>query len=347
MTVHGSKGLEAPVVIIADATSDPAKLGGVSRTINFPVPGVGTAPLIRPRKAERLSPFAEIMLHDEERDLQEHWRLLYVGLTRAIERLVVVGVKPSGERVENCWHTRVERALLTLGARPQPDERWGQVVRFTGTVPQKLVEAKASKPELPNIGIPEWTDRPAPVESRTPSPLAPSAIADDREHSDPPSASMRAAARRGTLIHQLFERLPEVPPELRMERALGWLQRSAGVSDVEEAAGIAEQVCSLLSDPRYAPLFAAGSLGEAPIAATLADGRVLAGTIDRLLIEPQRVSLIDFKTGRVPGSASEIPTGHRRQMEAYVEALRIIFPGREVRAALLYTAEARLFDVAA
>ena len=346
MTVHGSKGLEAPFVIIADATSDPAKLGGVSRTIDFPVTGVGTAPLIRPRKAERVSPFAEIMRHDEERDLQEHWRLLYVGLTRAIERLVVAGVQPSGERVENCWHARVERAMLSLGATPQPDERWGQVLRFTGSVPQKLVAPKAAKPELPNIGIPDWTERAAPVESRPPRPLAPSAIAEDRERSDPPSASMRAAARRGTLIHQLFERLPEVAPEERLERALGWLQRSAGVSDRDEAAAIAEQVCSLLSDDRYAPLFAAGSLGEAPIAATLSDGRVLAGTIDRLLVEPQRVSVIDFKTGRVPSNEGMIPAAHRRQMEAYVEALRIIFPGREVRAALLYTAEARLFDLA-
>jgi ATP-dependent helicase/nuclease subunit A len=116
MTVHGAKGLEAPVVILADATADPAKLGGISRTLDFPVSGAGEVPLIRPRKAERVSPFSELIAEEEARDLEEHWRLLYVGLTRAEERLVIAGLQPKtkdGIRPENCWHTsevRVGRA---------------------------------------------------------------------------------------------------------------------------------------------------------------------------------------------------------------------------------------------
>jgi ATP-dependent helicase/nuclease subunit A len=113
------------------------------------------------------------------------------------------------------------------------------------------------------------------------------------------------------------------------------------------ADDIADQVCAVISDPAFSDLFGPGSLAEAPIAATLGDGRVLAGTVDRLLIEETRVSVVDFKTGRVPADEAAIPLAHRRQMEAYVEALRIIFPGREVRAALLYTAAPRLFQLAA
>ena len=81
-------------------------------------------------------------------------------------------------------------------------------------------------------------------------------------------------------------------------------------------------------------MFGEGSLGEAPLAATLGDGRVIAGTVDRLLVEEQRVSVIDFKTGRVPASDADIPAAHQAQMRAYADALRIIFPGREIRAAL-------------
>ncbi len=61
------------------------------------------------------------------------------------------------------------------------------------------------------------------------------------------------------------------------------------------------QVCGILSDDRFADLFGPGSLGEAPLAATLPDGRVIAGTVDRLLIEDERVSVIDFKTGQGAG----------------------------------------------
>jgi ATP-dependent helicase/nuclease subunit A len=93
-------------------------------------------------------------------------------------------------------------------------------------------------------------------------------------------------------------------------------------------------------------LFGPGSLAEAPIAATLPDGRVIAGTVDRLLIEPDRVLVVDYKTGRAPESDADIPKAHRLQMKAYSDALSVIFPERDIRAALLYTASARFFELA-
>jgi ATP-dependent helicase/nuclease subunit A len=156
---------------------------------------------------------------------------------------------------------------------------------------------------------------------------------------------MRAAAERGTLIHQLLERLADVDPKERHATALRWLERSAGLSDPVARKEIADTVCAILSDRRFSALFGEGSLAEAPLAATLLDGTVVAGTVDRLLVESNRVSVIDFKTGRVPNSDSMIPVSHRAQMSAYTEALRVIFPGREVRAALLYTSGPRLFEL--
>ncbi len=131
----------------------------------------------------------------------------------------------------------------------------------------------------------------------------------------------------------------------RHSTALRWLERSAGLTAALDRTEIADTVCAVLEDPRFSSLFGAGSLAEAPLAATLADGRVVAGTVDRLLVEPDRVSVIDFKTGRVPDSDDAIPASHKAQMNAYTEALRVIFPGREVRAALLYTSGPRLFEL--
>jgi ATP-dependent helicase/nuclease subunit A len=101
----------------------------------------------------------------------------------------------------------------------------------------------------------------------------------------------------------------------------------------------------VLSDPRFSALFGEGSLAEAPLAATLHDGIVVAGTVDRLLVESDRISVIDFKTGRVPQSEGAIPASHKAQMAAYTEALRVIFPSREIRAALLYTSGPQLFEL--
>ena len=91
------------------------------------------------------------------------------------------------------------------------------------------------------------------------------------------------------------------------QRPMHWLERSAGVADAAAREEIADQVCGILADPRFSALFGPGSLGEAPLAATLPDGRVIAGTVDRLLVEAERVSVIDFKTGRVPASDAQIP----------------------------------------
>jgi ATP-dependent helicase/nuclease subunit A len=156
---------------------------------------------------------------------------------------------------------------------------------------------------------------------------------------------MRAAALRGTWIHQLLERLPAVEASARASAADRWLERSAGVNDAAVRDEIVAQVCGILSDPQFAALFGPGSLAEAPLAATLPDGRVIAGTVDRILIEETRVSVIDYKTGKVPATDAEIPNAHRAQMNAYAEALQVIFPGRGVSAALLYTAAPKLIQL--
>jgi ATP-dependent helicase/nuclease subunit A len=347
MTVHGAKGLQSPVVILADSTSDPSKLGRVPISLDFPVRGC-VAPLLRPKKDERLSPFAELIEREELRDLEEHWRLLYVALTRAADRLIIAGVAPkekkdgSDPRPGNCWHRAVQEGMLAAGGKP--DEGPSGVRLVYGSVGSIAVRPKKTV-DVENPSIPEWARTPAPPEARPPRPLAPSALAEDREAAPPPSPQMKAAAQRGTMIHSLLERLPAVPPEQREQAALRWLERSGGVEDAAARQEIARTVCSLISDERFSALFGPGSLAEAPIAAALPDGRVIAGTVDRLLVEPQRVLVVDYKTGRAPQRAEDIPQAHRLQMEAYREALSAIFPKRDIAAALLYTASAEFFMI--
>jgi ATP-dependent helicase/nuclease subunit A len=344
MTVHGAKGLEAPVVILADATADPARIGRTPLTLDIQIATSDSVPLLRPKKDERCSPFGEAIEREEVRDLQEHMRLLYVGLTRAADRLIVSGVMPkerkdgADPRPPNSWHVIVERALASIA---QPGE--GHVAFRYGFGPAVRSKQRMEKIE-PGTAIPGWAKRPAPPESTPPRPLAPSAIALDNE-SAPPSDAMRAAALRGIWIHQLLERLPAVEVSARAEVADRWLLRSAGVADSAVREEMVARVCCILSDPQFAALFGPGSLAETPLAATLADGRVIAGTVDRILIEESRVSVIDFKTGQVPATDAEIPNSHRAQMSAYAEALRVIFPGRAIRTSLLYTAGPKLIEL--
>lgn len=348
MTVHGAKGLEAPIVILADAHFDPAKAGSRNGPVPIDLDGV-EVPMLRPKKDGRPQVFAARMAALEKAELEEHFRLLYVGMTRAIERLVVAGLRPQrGEMSPLSWHNAVAAALDTLKAAERDDPRWGGVRRYERAAATKIRRGKTEmeRPRAaPTTAIPDWATRPAPVEERPPRPLAPSAIAKDDVAAMPPGPALEAAAQRGIWIHALLERLVEVPPQRRRAAALRWLEQSAGVREEKLRIDMAGQVCAILSDPDFAPLFGPGSLGEAPLAATLRDGRVISGTVDRLLVQADRVWVIDFKTGRVPAHKGAIPLSHLAQMEAYGEALAAIFPGRAVRSALLYTAGPKLFQL--
>jgi len=150
---------------------------------------------------------------------------------------------------------------------------------------------------------------------------------------------MRQAALRGRLLHGLFERLPNAPADRRKALAERWLEHSGGVGDARFRSQLADDACRIIADPAFAELFGPEALAEAPIAAVIPGGAVVAGTVDRLLVGEGKIVVVDFKTGRrAPADLAGIPPAHLRQMAAYRAALGVIFPGRRVESALLYTA---------
>ncbi|ATE63413.1 double-strand break repair helicase AddA [Rhizorhabdus dicambivorans] len=341
MTVHGSKGLEAPLVILADATGNPE--AAPTTRLDWKIDPDGPAvPVPRPRKQEMVEEIAADAAELARRERQEHWRLLYVALTRAREHLVIggaLGVRARGEPPEQSWYKAVDRAMAGLGGDWVPDEHWGEARHYQGSAADSGARTppRARRP-APLLAEPDWLRRPAPPEARPPRPLAPSSLGPDDVPDPPPSAAMREAARRGLLLHALFERLPVVPAERRMPAAERWLAGSAGVEDAAVARALADDACRIIADPRFAAIFGPDALAEAPVAAVV-EGEVIAGTVDRLLVTAERILVVDFKTGRrVPAGLDAVPAHHLRQMAAYAAALRVIFPGRPVEAALLYTA---------
>ncbi|USI72659.1 double-strand break repair helicase AddA [Sphingomonas morindae] len=335
MTAHGAKGLQAPVVVLADATGDPARapVGG----FDLPIDETLTVPSLRPRAEERVPPFDQLLAKAEARDRREHWRLLYVAATRAEEWLAIggaLGPLAKGVPPQESWYAALAAALDTLGGTIEPDPLWGEVrVHRDGSAtpgrPRRVVAPPAA-------AEPGWLRARAPAEQRPPRPLAPSAIGRDDVPLPPPGPAQRAAAARGRLLHSLFERLPACPPEARHAAAVRWLTEAAGVAR-DEAGTLAVEACAILADPRFAPLFHPDALAEAPIAAVV-EGAVIAGTVDRLLVSDTDILFLDFKTGRrVPAGVETVPPQHLAQMSAYAAALASIFPDRPVRGALLYT----------
>lgn len=340
MTAHGSKGLQAPVVILADATADPARRpDGLLQWAPEDHAGPGF-PILRPRGDELAEPLASLVAEAEARELEEHWRLFYVAATRAEERLIIGGslsAQAKGAVPPLSWHAIAGAAFDALGVGMTDDEA-PRVLEGGAPAQRRARAVSAAAP----IVSPEWLRAPAPQEARPPRPLSPSAI-DEGGADPPPGPELRAAAERGRLLHKLFERLPAVAPEARAGAAARWLERAGGVTDAAVREALVDDALRVIEHPDHAALFGADSLAEAPIAAVVGDGMVIAGTVDRLLVEPERVRVIDFKTmRRAPSGIDAVPVPHIRQMAAYVAALSVIFPERRIEAGLLYTAGPRL-----
>ncbi|WP_408591186.1 double-strand break repair helicase AddA [Novosphingobium sp.] len=351
MTVHGSKGLQAPIVILADAADDPDKamvrgleLDEVVLDARRPVP---LPPL---RKEEKIAAVraAEDLARAEER--QEHWRLLYVAMTRAEEALFITGALPArvDEPPKDSWYARLAPLFATDHWIDDPlwggRRELGSLAEWPKGVPQiGLKPAIKPAPEP----LPDVLTVPVGPEPRPPRPLAPSSLGDETAPDPPvkPGPHAIQAAQRGTLIHRLIERLPDLGPERREVAALEWLKRNAAQFAEGERQDMARAALQVVTHPDWQDAFGPGSLAEVPLAALVED-RVVTGTIDRLLITPTHVRIIDFKTGRRPPVRLEdIPAAYLRQMAAYRAALRVIHPGRIVEAALLYTHAPVLFTL--
>ncbi|WP_298281609.1 PD-(D/E)XK nuclease family protein, partial [Acidocella sp.] len=150
------------------------------------------------------------------------------------------------------------------------------------------------------------------------------------------------AMSRGTIIHALLEHLPDLAPGARHDAALRFLAAHDEVAG--EAVAVAAKVLALLDDPGLAPLFGPGSRAEVPLAGVVA-GREIAGIIDRLAVGEEVIWLADYKTDREPPMGGDVPAAYLAQLAAYRAVLGQIYPGREIRAVLVWLEAARGMDV--
>ncbi len=349
MTVHGSKGLQAPIVILADATGEPGQAGSLDLA-DDPL-GTGEAarsvPLPSLSKEERVGPIRAAEEKAAIAQMQEHWRLLYVAMTRAEEALFIGGSlgprqAAKGAAHEDSWYARLEPVFDTP---PLEDPIWG-ARREWGVRADPLVRADTAPAVDESEALPAWVTQPIGPEPRPPKPLAPSSAGED-QGADPPLApdAAKIAARRGTLIHRLLERLPDIARDDREAAALAWLERQASDLDPAVREELLTSAISVLDEPGYADIFGPQALAEVPLAATVG-GVVIAGTADRLLVTEEAITVVDFKTTRrPPQNLDAIPRATIRQMAAYTSALEVIYPGRDVRAAVLYTQTPELFEI--
>ena len=160
------------------------------------------------------------------------------------------------------------------------------------------------------------------------------------------------AVQRGTLVHRLLQSLPDIAPGRRRDAALGYLDRHAGDWSDGDREALGEAVLALIGDARFAAVFAPGSRAEVPIVGRLQrPGRppaLVSGQIDRLVVTPGEVLIVDYKTNQAPPDrVEEVPKGYLRQLGLYRAVLRKLYPEHRLRAALLWTQRPDLMEISA
>ncbi len=353
MTVHGAKGLEAPIVFLPDTCTMSTRGGGPVMRVPRDAPAeFGECLVWAVGEAKRLPAIEQVRADQRSADEAESYRLLYVAMTRARDRLYVTGFenRTARGRDQGCWYDVVREALEGV-AEAVIGENGEATLRLEK--PAEAV-AGAARPEAARVAKaepPAWLSAPACAEASAAA-LQPSAK-DEAPHAPRSERPAEAARLRGDLIHLLLERLPEVAPEHREAEAERLVAdyvagSDTGLNDATREDALATAL-GILAAPEFAHLFGPGSRAEVPIAAQIktASGRArLSGRIDRLVVRPDDVLVIDYKTdASVPASPAAAPPGYTAQLDAYRRALAAVFPDKRVRAFILWTSMPALMEI--
>ena len=323
MTVHGAKGLEAPIVILPETMKRRNDYKGeilpAGDAVIWKTPSAGSAAAVVALR--------EAALAKQE---EERLRLLYVAMTRAEKWLIIGASGDVGDGMDSWYNIAAKGVMARRGARAMSGNL--EVLRVShldwdaAELTQKQVD------DAPDVPLPVFGELPAINAPTTISPsdlkgakALPGEFIDDEED----------AMARGTLIHLLLEHLPLAAPADRA--GLGHALVPA------DDTGLTDDVIQLLDLPELAHLWTADALTEVPITADLPDFGRIHGTIDRLILTETTVLAVDYKSNRlVPDNAAQTPLGVLRQQAVYSAALAQVFPDRQIDVAILWTATGEL-----
>ncbi len=345
MTVHGAKGLEAPVVILPDTGK--RKANDRDRLVETET---GTAWKIA--KDEAPPELRAAADGRAEREREEAMRLFYVATTRAESWLIIAAAGDVGKTGDGeTWYRIAEAGMAAAGAVKcifNGEAGWRHE---TGEWRADVTPLETAAPDAP-VALPAWAQEIPPAPAPRPRPLSPSDLGGAKILVGPEGApdpdDTEAALRHGRQVHRLLEFLPGYRREDWPETVRALLAFGEDAASIAEADALLDEARRVLDAPDLALLFAPDTLAEVEISAPAGAGssRRIHGIIDRLIVDPARVRAVDFKTNRVvPDRAEAIPEGILRQMGAYETALSAIYPGRTIETAILWTRQAKVMDL--
>lgn len=336
MTIHAAKGLEAPVVFLADGASTLSNRDTYDAMVDWP------ADNLRPRLMMLASRKDESpQLLDELRDRQarlravENTSLLYVALSRAQNMLVISAAATRDNAVSKSWYGLLRDAMQHVGE----ENGHGIMLLRSGTPVRASDGAVITDEEENTIDSALPPTRFSPVENA----ILPSESIAAQEHGDDESAGSNRfqAQRYGSLLHKALECFSA--PTHNSEPDLATLS-GGGLSD-GELRRARKQALAIINNAHFDFLFNPvrydQAYKEVPLRYIGTNGRQVSGIIDRLVLAGNEAWIIDFKYSDGDQTSRDYST----QLNYYAGGIKKIWPQRIIRKAILFTQTEELVEM--
>ncbi len=340
LTVHASKGLQAPIIFMPDTTGLPQHPDNLQWMQTM---AGHTLPLWVMLSKQENRHLRELRELTREESLEEYRRLLYVAMTRAQDELYVCGWKGEKAPGKGSWYELIENVVKEDAAWQDVNGR--KVLQLGG---EQGVARRQATAQAVAGSMPAWMNA-MPTAEKVPSrPLSPSKMTEEGIEKLPQAS--QAARLRGVLVHRLLQYLPQCAPSEREAVMQRFITHYGEGLNERERGDIARQVTALLQHPDFSEVFSEHSVAEVPLVGVVEDAKgapvTVAGQIDRLAVSGNEVLIVDFKTGGiVPQHSSEVPVAYQRQLGLYRKLVQKIYPDKTVRCAIIWTSAAKLMPM--
>ena len=334
MTAHSSKGLQAPIVILPDTVRKAPNKREMKvledEFLYFPL-----------SSACYSKKCCEINEKIYQKEMKEYRRLLYVAMTRAEDRLCICGFKTGNNSENDSWYEACNAAIEKIGTKEE-----GKIVYSENKLPEGIKEKQDKKGILSSLPDVKWIHTPVESEAPLSRPYRPSLDSDDEiAVLSPLSVSDEFRYKRGTLIHKILQFISQIAPEKRRERIKAFLQKNAPEFNEKYVEQIIREMENLLKDEKFSAIFGQNAKAEVAIMGEV-DGKIVSAQIDRLLVEDDRVVIVDFKTNRPAADSEEnIPQLYKNQLNSYKKLLNKIYPDKSIETYILWTNTAQLMQI--
>ncbi len=345
MTVHGAKGLEAPIVFLLDGGA-PFHASHQPEILSLSEEKTGPFIWKQPKGKNTKTQDESLKVYGEA-ITSEYYRLLYVAMTRAKDRLYIVATGDNkGAVAKQSWYDLISQTLLQdQHCLPITNEE-GEIEKWHWQISPNISLPNVSTSTLTGDDgiLPDFFKKSAPQPEKSPAFLTPSKTVDEDGENTFQMAIQAGipAPLRGILIHKMLEKLPNIAPETREELAFNYLKGENLNTDENELQSIIDEALKIINNPHFAFLFKKDkSVSEVPIAAHLTindKSYQVRGIVDRLVDEDDFIHIIDFKTNQnPPENETGLSLTYQRQLAIYREVLKPIYPEKQLKTSILWT----------